>query len=154
MTYWSLNCKKEWAAIFVAAFVSSGFFGGTAAGQGQGKVSEHPTFGNAPYLLSETEIHDLGAEALTGNGEAAYRLAQFYNFVRLNRTEALYWMAIAAENGLPVGIYGFGFMLRTSTSERDRIRARYWLEKARSIGVEPVSSLANSLLKEMDAKGK
>ena len=59
---------------------------------------------------------------------------------------ALFWVAIAAENGHPAGQYDYAVMLKTGRGEadcgtdgkrdRDRIRADYWVRRAEEGGIE------------------
>lgn len=108
-------------------------------------LSGIPVMGNQAYVLSGDEIRALQDQALKGSPESALRLHLFYEFVRLDFAESLHWVRIAAENGDPVGQYNLGFKLRNDPDPRNRIRARFWLERAAKNG----DSLAAKLLKEL-----
>lgn len=112
-------------------------------------LDEVPAVGNRPFLIPEAEIPKLQEQALKGSGAAAYRLAQYYDFAVFDYEQGLYWITLAAENGDIRGVYGLGVALARSQSDRDKVRARYWLEKARREGTEPIASLADRVLKNL-----
>ncbi|HXH11320.1 MAG TPA: hypothetical protein VNP04_16355 [Alphaproteobacteria bacterium] len=96
-------------------------------------------------IIPEAELPSLKHEALKGSPDAAFRLSLYYESVRLDFKEGLFWTQIAAENGHPSGQYNYGFRLRNDPDPRNRLRARFWLERAAENGV----SLAVDLLKEL-----
>ena len=117
------------------------------------------TMGNASLEIPASEIAHLELEALRGSRDAAFRLYQHHEFVKLDYKAALYWVSIAAENGHPIGQYAFGFMLsdharaevlgRGTAEERvrDRERAVFWLKRSAENGNER----ALELLEEISA---
>lgn len=96
-------------------------------------------------IIPEAELASLEHEALQGSPDAAFRLHRYYQSVRLDFKEGLFWAQIAAENGHPVGQYNLGFILRNDPDPRNRLRARFCLDRAADNGV----SLAIDLLKEL-----
>lgn len=92
------------------------------------------------------EINSKKAEALRGSGLAAFQLYNYYDVVRLDREESLFWVTISAENDYPSGMYALGFRLTERANPNDQMRARYWLEKAEKNGVP----LAHDLLNRMN----
>ena len=85
---------------------------------------------NQSLVLSDVEIKALEPQALRGSAEAAQRLCDFYDFVRMDRMERMFWAQIAAENGGHINEYNYGFMLHEDTNPRNQMRARFWLERA------------------------
>jgi TPR repeat protein len=110
-----------------------------------------PVVGVQSFIVPDAELASLKKDALAGSGPAAYRLAQYYGFAALDFDKQLYWMTIAAENGDLTGTYGLGWLLANKSSEIDKLRARYWLERSRDQGQEPIATLARSRLRELDA---
>ena len=113
------------------------------------RSEQRPAVGNQPFIIPEAEIPKLQDEALGGSGAAAYRLAQYYSFAVFDHGLGLHWMKVAAENGDVRGVYGLGMTLSKSSDRQDRLRAKYWLEKAAREAQDPIASLARALLKDM-----
>lgn len=109
-------------------------------------------------VLSESDIATLKPEAVAGSAAAAHRLSRFYQSVLLDFEEGRYWARIAAENGGAGNAYNYKFALATDPdlSGCERLRARFWIEKARSEAGEDAElrSLAESLLAELDDQSK
>lgn len=110
------------------------------------EVEEHPTIANKGLEIPANEIDTVKSDALNGSGASAYRLYSYYEIVSVNREKSMYWATISAENGFPAGMYAVGFRLAQEADWESRIRARYWLKKAKNNG-EP---LADDILKELD----
>jgi hypothetical protein len=96
-------------------------------------------------IIPDVELPKLEREALKGSPDAAFRLYRYHQSVRLDFKEGLFWAQIAAENGHPVGQYNLGFLWRNDPDPRNRLRARFWLERAAEKG----DSLAVDLLREL-----
>jgi hypothetical protein len=107
--------------------------------------SEKPVVGI--MTIAEKDIPTIGEKAIDGDPEAAQRLCSFYH-LRGDRTQAIYWATIAAENGSVAGQYNLGFLLRDDPDPRNQRRARYWLKRAAEGGDET----AAALLKELSEK--
>lgn len=105
---------------------------------------DYYVMGNKSLVLSAREIEEFQREALRGCPKAALRLYAFYESVRMDYAESLYWLRIAAENDSSVGQYNLGLALRDDADSRNRQRARFWLERSAANG----DSLAQELLKE------
>ena len=114
----------------------------SASSSGQG-----PVIANKGLEIPEEQIEATKEEALSGSGPAAFKLFDYYEIVSVDRAKSLYWATIAAENDYPPGMYSLGFKLAKENDRLSRIRARYWLEKAKKNG-EP---LAGDILKELDS---
>lgn len=97
----------------------------TAAERGGGKAM----MGNQMFVIKESDLPRMEKDALAGSGETAFHLWQFYELVKLDYKEALYWATISAENGYPSGEYTLGFILRNDPNARSKERALYWLRK-------------------------
>jgi TPR repeat protein len=125
---------KRVIGITVAALFALGFGG------------ETPTIANKGLEIPEATIRQTEKEALAGSGIAAFRLFDYYEIVNVDGMKSLYWATISAENGYPGGMYALGFKLAKERDNNSRIRARYWLEKAKVNG----ERLADDILKRLD----
>ena len=101
--------------------------------------------GNQSLVLTDAEIKALEPQALKGSAEAAKRLCDFYDFVRMDRVKSMFWAQIAAENGGRINEYNYGFMLHEDSNPNNQQRARFWLERAARAGDKE----AEELLKEL-----
>lgn len=108
---------------------------------------EKPVAGISGLAIAEKDIPVFEGKALDGDPEAAQRLCSFYH-IRGDRSHAVYWATIAAENGSVVGQYNLGFLLRDDPDPKNQRRARYWLKRAAESGDE----MAAQLLKEISGK--
>lgn len=111
--------------------------------------SGRPAMGSQAFVIPPNEIPSLQRDALRGSGEAAYKLAQFYDFVVLDTQEGLRWKIIAAENGHANGMYALGLTLKNRPDEQSKERARYWFEKVSKEASGETSDLAKRRLTEM-----
>lgn len=121
-----------------------------SGGGGSPSVGEQPIMGNQKYVLDPPEIPRLQEEALKGSGDAAVRLAMFYNLVALDLNEGFYWMTIAAENGSGMGMYSLGQFLRARGDTQSKVRARYWFERVVKEGPPPLAKQAEQRLQDLE----
>jgi TPR repeat protein len=105
---------------------------------------------NQSFVIPQDQLPFVQEEAINGSGLAAYRLARFYAFVLLEYDEGVRWMTISAENGHIPGILSLGVMLRISNDRLTKLRARYWLEKARVLGDDETRNAATIELEALD----
>jgi TPR repeat protein len=99
--------------------------------------------------IKAADIPELERQALLGDGNVALRLADYYDYLQLDYSKAMYWMQIAAEDGSPTGQYNYGHMLaddsragamgQTDAKARElaKLRARYWFSEAAKHGGGP-----------------
>jgi TPR repeat protein len=99
--------------------------------------------------IRAADIPGLEHQALLGDGNAALRLADYYDYLQLDYSKAMYWMQIAAEDGSPTGQYNYAHMLdddsragamgQTDAKSRElaKLRARYWFNEAAKHGGGP-----------------
>jgi TPR repeat protein len=131
-----------WAIVFILGiglvFAAIGF---VYAGHGDSSSNPESNFvmSGQVYSLTDNEVQRLADEALGGTAEGAFRLYLFFELVKGDHLEALFWLQIAAENGHPIGQYNFGGMLRKDPDPRNRQRARFWFERAAENGVSGAS---------------
>lgn len=116
-----------------------------------------PVMGNAGLIIADADLPQLQHDALRGSPDAAHRLFLFFEAVKIDLPEAMYWASIAAENGHPGGQYTYGYLLLhephlaaihiTSPEHKARARERaiFWLEKAAAQGIE----LAEKVLRRL-----
>lgn len=110
------------------------------------QTQEGPIMANKGLEIPEDQIEATQAVALSGSGPAAFKLFDYYEMVAVDKEKSLYWATISAENNYPKGMYALGFKLARERDYKAKIRARYWLEKAKKNG----ETLANDILKELD----
>ena len=124
---------------------------GAANSLAESKRGNAPVFGNAGFEIPDSELPTLKHDALAGDGDAAWRLALYYDFAATDFNQHYYWVMIAAEDGNPSGEYSYGWML---TKQSDpihkvdaitRLRGLFWLKRAKRDGV----ANATTLLKEI-----
>jgi hypothetical protein len=51
------------------------------------------------YNLTETEFNQLRAKALSGDAKAASRIYDYYDLIKRDRINSMFWMQLAAELG-------------------------------------------------------
>jgi len=104
-----------------------------------------PVAGNSSFDLSSQEEAELLAKAKNGDNDAAYRLYEYYNFVRLDFEQSFFWIEKAAERGNAKAQYNLGvILLDRERPQYNPERARYWFSKAAEQG----NSLAKKELKK------
>ena len=79
-----------------------------------------------PSLLSSYKKN-----ALDGDADTAFRVADYYSLIVNSPSEYRYWLVIAAENGNLIAEYNLGKQLLQSTEWRSRQRGAFWLRKSR-----------------------
>jgi TPR repeat protein len=90
-----------------------------------------PTIGNAEYNLTLQQIQDFKVLAEKGDGEAAFRLARYYNFLTADVQQGLHWLIKAAKNGHGLSQFELAkCYIEDEHCRRDINKARYWLKKA------------------------
>jgi TPR repeat protein len=105
-------------------------------------------------LIPAQEIPKLQKEALQGSSEAAHRLATYYETIKLQLDEAIYWNQIRVENGDTDARYDLGACLIAMSDPASRIRGRYWLMQLQSNGPPKLVKAAGSMLESLDEKEK
>lgn len=101
-----------------------------------------------PRATAEANLDKLEVEALRGEPDKALSLYLAYETEQKDPSEIRYWTRISAQNGDPMGEYGFGVMLSKDADLRNRLRSRFWLKKAANNGIE----MAESFLESMPAE--
>jgi hypothetical protein len=87
---------------------------------------------NDGLVLGREQIPDLKLKALKGDGEAARKL---FLDPSVGDKERVYWLTISAEDDDPAGMYTLVGVLNADDSDpHNKIRARYWLERAEKRG--------------------
>ncbi len=89
---------------------------------------------NSDAEIAEVEIPGVERAALAGSPGAALKLALHFDLVKMSQAKYLYWITIAAENGSPIGEYSLGTILAGKSGDNNRLRAIYWLRRAKSDG--------------------
>jgi TPR repeat protein len=89
-----------------------------------------PTKQEEITMPSAEELPALEIAAMGGSRNAAMQLSLWHMHL-MQREEDMLWTKIAAENGSPVAQYNLALkLLSDQSSDLDKIRARFWLEKA------------------------
>jgi hypothetical protein len=91
---------------------------------------------NYSCSLSDTQITNFTAMALAGDGDAAFKLSEYYEFIPYDQTNALKWMKVAAEDGNLSGQYNLAreYEGMFDTNMIDLIQSRYWYQRAANAG--------------------
>ena|ERR1700761_674698 len=105
------------------------FSSGAAAGE--------PTTPESTYFLAKDQITQLTTLALGGSGGSALLLSRYYSNVTIDLDASLKWAIIGAENGDANCMYTAYAFLDKRESDEDRLRAKFWLKKAPSLGYRP-----------------
>jgi TPR repeat protein len=100
------------------------------------QLKPEPIALNADYMLSNEEITNLTKQAILGDGDAAYRLYNFYDMVHYDRDAALRWLEVAAKSGNTVAQYNMGMDYdgEIYPDLTDIKRAEYWFQRAATGG--------------------
>ena len=89
---------------------------------------------NQSLLLSEGEKVQLEKVAQAGDGAAAFRLFEYYEFGVFNHELSLRWLRSAAENGHVVAQFNLGYLLIEEHMQEKRDEGVKWLRAAASKG--------------------
>ena len=87
---------------------------------------------NASCGLTDTQVASFTTRALAGDGDAAWRLCEYYAFIKYDQASALKWMTVAAEDGNVSGQYNLAHEYEGAfdKSRLDLKKARYWYQRA------------------------
>lgn len=114
--------------VFVVASLINGCDGNRMERDGENTMKK-PLSGNESFDIKNSELSKIKREAYNGAADAAFRLYQYYDFVRLDYKEGMYWLTVAAENGHPVAQYNLARRLLDDQDKLKKQRARFWLKK-------------------------
>ena len=64
--------------------------------------TNEPITGAQTFYLSSNDIDTLKSEVADGSGNAAFKLYEYYAFFCDDHTEAVKWLRIADERGVPL----------------------------------------------------
>jgi TPR repeat protein len=105
---------------------------------------------NASLALSQEQIGSFATLAEQGDGEAAFKLSEYYAFWKFDQKASLKWLSIAATNGNVSGEYNLAHYYSTKGNRNasDTASARYWYSKAAATG----DAAAAARLREIDQK--
>jgi hypothetical protein len=85
----------------------------------------------AVFRLSPEALESYSSQALNGNLKASYCVAMYYAFVESTNPLSEFWIAIGAENGDTTAMQAYATILRSKRTERESVRAAYWIRRAR-----------------------
>ena len=100
-------------------------------------------------FVSEELPTELEKEALKGSPSAALKIAESILSRNYASDSGFYWLTIAVENGSKEAMCDLGAFLSIRKIESDRIRARYWLERAMKEGAPEDAKRAKAYLDDM-----
>jgi TPR repeat protein len=137
-----------------AAFVTQAllllFFLGTMSPSFAVRGGSAPVRLSADLDLTSGQQVSLATDAIKGSAEAARKLATYHFIVRGDRTAALKWYTVGAENGDPACAYGLYNLLNGSNDKDEQLRAMFWLRKSADGGL----SYARDELKALEKTQK
>lgn len=102
-----------------------------------GAAAGEPTTPESTFFLTKNQITQLATLAMEGSGDAALSLSRYYSNVTIDLDTSLKWAIIGAENGDANCMYTAYAFLDKRESDEDRLRAKFWLKKATSLGYRP-----------------
>lgn len=98
------------------------------------------------FDLSDAELHSLSARADKGDVDAAYKLGEYFAYVKTNRVESIHWFEIAAKAGNYSAMNALVLSLIGVNTEASCMQASYWLDKA--LIASPEKYIADNYLRE------
>jgi TPR repeat protein len=103
-----------------------------------------------PFVLTDAEITNLIQSARSGDRDAAFKLYEYYDMVKLDRDASLIWLTTAAKNGHTVAQYNLGMTYdgELFPDLKDIDRAKYWFQRAAAGG----DAEASRKLQKLDAR--
>jgi TPR repeat protein len=114
-------------------------------------AADKPHSMNEGFNIPPQEFPQLEHDALLGSGEAAYKLSQYAYFVALNEEQGIHWLRVAAEDGNATAEFGLAARLRDGHEPQDKLRACFWLARAKANGSAQVVTMASRMLSELDS---
>lgn len=99
-------------------------------------------------FIPDSEYGAVERRALEGSAEDAFRMASQFE-AGFQYDKAIFWGTIAAENGSQIGAFNLGHRLSQSPDPKQRIRARFWLQKVIDRGGD-TGRMALNRLTEID----
>ena len=93
-----------------------------------------PIPANQMYMLSETDRFRLEKMADAGDGSAAFKLYQYYQYGLFNNGRANMWLRRSAEQGHIVAQYNLGYTLVRADKPETKNEGVKWLRSAAKAG--------------------
>ena len=110
-------------------------------------AANRPQSLNSDFDIATNQLPLLRSQALNGDAAAAYKLYLYYELVVISHSESLFWSTVSAEDGGAQGEYSLGFYLAHRPDPEEKLRAVFWLTKARAAGVTEADDLLARLAK-------
>ena len=108
---------------------------------------------SARFNLTKKQKEKLAFKARNGDGEAAFKLSEYYSHIALDKIECIFWLRMAAglhhslaeynlaNTYLNLGAAGFS----NSLQDQDVPRAKYWFLRAKHDGEQGVDKRLNEI---------
>ncbi len=127
--------KSIYLILMMSGLLSCFNFFYLVASEGECEDVKHIT-GNDAYELTDTEKQSLIERAMTGDSDASYRLAKYYEMIKYDLNEAMKWLEKAAKAGHVRAQYSFAFHLADPNipGRTSRQEAIYWYIQAAKQG--------------------
>lgn len=104
-------------------------------------IGKHELTGLEVYQLTDSQLLMLKAEAKRGDPNAAYKVADYYQFVGSNIDESIYWLRISASKGHVAAQSELGrLLLDRAKTLQERAEAVALLKSAASAGDRPAAA--------------
>ena len=107
--------------------------------------SPSPISGAQSFALTDEQRAAFAAKAEAGDTESAFRLSQYYGFLRQDYAQQRHWLSIAAKGGHAVAQHNLAYQLYMK--DQDLEGAAHWASESLKNG----NSSAGELLKEIEA---
>ncbi|MGJ3700610.1 hypothetical protein [Variovorax sp. AFSI2.2] len=107
--------------------------------------SPSPISGAQSFALTDEQRTAFAAKAEAGDTESAFRLSQYYGFLRQDYAQQRHWLSIAAKGGHAVAQHNLAYQLYMK--DQDLEGATHWASESLKNG----NSNAGELLKEIEA---
>jgi len=107
--------------------------------------SPSPISGAQSFALTDEQRAAFAAKAEAGDTESAFRLSQYYGFLRQDYAQQRHWLSIAAKGSHAVAQHNLAYQLYMK--DQDLEGAAHWASESLKNG----NSSAGELLKEIEA---
>lgn len=115
-------------------FIMMLFAGMLLSSHGVAQQKDIPLTGLEKFNLSVDDVEKMTALANGGDGDAAFKLANYFRFIRSDNANSVKWTKKAAELGNVVAQYNYAFILSDMPDAKSKKTAVFWYRRAADSG--------------------